>query len=118
MKKRIRKTGEVVDVISYSSNSYKRNEYDKVSYIDSKGNEIHSSLNFYWDFEDIEDELTTSINWEQRRYEIAKEMLCVLSERSYRKDGVSVRYGIGEAANKAVIYANALIEELKKEGDK
>ena len=43
MKKRLRKTGEVVDVITYS-NPYcsERDDMDCVSYIDSKGIEHHS----------------------------------------------------------------------------
>lgn len=113
MKKRIRKTGEIVDVIYYVCYSNERTKYDEIHYIDSKGNEIHSNLNFYWDFENIEEEHEININWEQKRYEIAKEMLPILSERTYKNNGVFVRYGITEAANKAVVYADALIEKLK-----
>lgn len=40
MKKRIRKTGEVVDVIAYSRCHTRMND-DYVSYIDSKGEENH-----------------------------------------------------------------------------
>lgn len=42
MKKRIRKTGEIVDIISYY-NCYcsERCDTDSVSYIDSKGEEHH-----------------------------------------------------------------------------
>lgn len=114
MKKRIRKTGEIVDVISYTDYGYIRTDYDRVSYIDSKGNEIQSSLNFYWDFENIDEELITPINWEQRRYEIAKEMLPMLSERRYRTNGVFSRHSRDEATNEALLYADALIEKLKK----
>lgn len=114
MKKRIRKTGEIVNVIYYVCYSNKRTKYDEIHYIDSKGSEIHSNLHYHWDLEDINEELITPINWEQRRYEIAKEMLPILSERGYRNNGVFVRYSRDEATNNALLYADNLIERLKK----
>ena len=69
MKAKIRKTCEVVDVITYSGHTY-RSDIDVVSYIDSKGNEcVDMKMNRFWDFEDVEESL---IDWEQRRYELAK----------------------------------------------
>lgn len=56
MKALIRKTNEVVDVISYSSNTIRNDVLDSVSYIDSEGNEhIEKGLNYYWDFLPIGD---------------------------------------------------------------
>ena len=50
MKVKIRKTGEVVDVITYSGHTY-RSDIDVVSYIDSKGNEcVDMKMNRFWDF--------------------------------------------------------------------
>ena len=55
MKARNRKTGEIVDIISYSGDTT-RFSSDCVSYIDSAGNEIDGmGLNYYWDFEKIEE---------------------------------------------------------------
>lgn len=49
----------------------------------------------------------TTIDWEQRRYEIAKDVLAaVLNAKSYYPQEK-------EAAELAVIYADALIKELK-----
>lgn len=48
----------------------------------------------------------TVIDWEQRRYEIAKDLY------PFTLDGC--RGNIKGAANEAVNYADALIEELKK----
>ena len=48
------------------------------------------------------------IDWEQRRYEIAKEMMLELHQR-----GV---FGYNEIADNAVELADMLIEELKKGG--
>ena len=69
MKKRIRKTGEIVDVINYSAPNLGREKDDYVSYIDSKGIEhvAEHGLNIHWDFEDVEEELTKEIDWEQVR---------------------------------------------------
>lgn len=53
----------------------------------------------------------SNIDWEQRRYEIAKEMLPVTSEWRTIYD---IRIGRTEAAVRAVAYADALIEELKR----
>lgn len=107
MKKRIRKTGEVVDVITYS-NPYcsERDDMDCVSYIDSKGIEHHEKgLNLWWDFEDIEKTLSTDIDWEQRRYEIAKEVFASIYD--FTIDRINF-------AKYAVVAADSLIAELKK----
>ena len=55
---------------------------------------------------DIE-EGSKAIDWEQRRYEIAKHML------SY-----NIHYTPKELAVKAISFADALIKELKKGGEK
>ena len=53
MKARIRKTGEIVDIISFSGDTL-RGPIDSVSYIDSTGVEhVREPLNRFWDFEDI-----------------------------------------------------------------
>jgi hypothetical protein len=49
----------------------------------------------------------TSINWEQRRYEIAKDVYCTLLEQ---RDGLTHH----QKAENAVLRADALIEALKK----
>lgn len=56
MKAKIRKTGEIVEIICYSGSVMRRSDVaDSVSYIDSKGDEQFNvrGLNFYWDFEPI-----------------------------------------------------------------
>lgn len=60
------------------------------------------------------------VDWEQRRYEIAKDMLCAI----YMDDGNEKRsdclgknfeyQSLEGSASEAVRYANVLIEELKK----
>lgn len=115
MKKRLRKTGEIVDVITYD-NAYcsERSDTDSVSYIDSKGIEHPNErgLNIWWDFEDLDEVLSTDIDWERRRYEISKSVLPCF------RDGSNVWLSAEEAAKCAVYYADALIAELKKGGGK
>lgn len=113
MKKRIRKTGEIVDVISYNkyTSTARNSELDWVSYIDSKGmeHEHEKRLNIYWDFEDVEEVLSTDIDWKQRRYEIAKEVFASIYD--FTIDRINF-------AKYAVDAADALIAELKKGGEK
>lgn len=57
-----------------------------------------------------------SIDWEQRRYEIAKDAMNALVQRQSAKDaaeGQGISF-IQYASEMAVKYADALIEELKK----
>ena len=72
MKKRIRKTGEIVDVISYSDCDLNRDKRDWVSYIDSSGVEhpVENGLNILWDFEDVEEKPITEINLERQRFDL------------------------------------------------
>ena len=104
-KVRIRKTGEIIDVICFSC-TINRQKYDSVSYIDSKGvehNEEH--LNYYWDLEAIPN-LDACIDWEQRRYEIAKDVLANIIGRTNTSD-----YSYEELAIK---FADSLIKKLKE----
>ena len=65
---------------------------------------------------DIE-EGNKTIDWEQRRYEIAKEMLPVIYYDDKPQEGEDY-LTLNEAAHEAVRYAEALITELKKGGEK
>ena len=53
------------------------------------------------------------IDWEQRRYEIAKEMLPVIYSDDNPQEGEDY-LTLQQAANEAVRYAHVLIRELKK----
>lgn len=63
------------------------------------------------------------IDWEQRRYEIAKDMLCAIymdegNEKRSTSPGIEFEYQSLEGnARVAVRYANVLIEELKKQNN-
>lgn len=53
------------------------------------------------------------IDWEKRRYEIAKDMLRVTA--TFQKPGLLCKVSKEEASSLAVQYADALIEKLKTE---
>lgn len=116
MKKRIRKTGEIVDVISFTApfGVTREDTRDFVSYIDSKGRErVKAPMNIYWDFEDMEEVLKTDIDFEQRRYEIAKELMKAFASNPH---GQCVDASVTCLARWSVEGADALIAELKKGG--
>lgn len=112
MKARIRKTGEVVEIISYSSLTTRNKMIDYVAYIDSQGKEHpHEPFNFYWDFETITDEKEdtfSTIDWNQVRVQASiGAMQVMLGRTNY--------YTPNEIAEQAVEHADALIKELKGE---
>jgi hypothetical protein len=107
MKAKIRKTGEIVDVICFNNCSTIRNSLDYVSYIDPKGVEHdREMLNFYWDFEPIE--TTTNEHWQDVRERAAIAAMQGLLSNA-RKTGSGKEY-----VEAAIEYANTLVEELKK----
>lgn len=113
MKKRIRKTGEIVDVISFNkyTNTARNSELDWVSYVDSKGmeHEHEKGLNIYWDFEDVKEAPNTDIDWEQVRIKAAISALQgFAASPQIASTETLVRWSIGAA--------DALIAELKKGG--
>lgn len=144
MKKRIRKTGEIVDVITYN-NLYlpERHCSDSVSYIDSKGVEHHNErgLNLWWDFEDVDypincdtmeiskcgyiktglidvETLNTDIDWEQRKYEVAEDVLSMFFHIGGYNELIKRLRDDDGKSNPYKGFADALIAELKKGGEK
>lgn len=116
MKAKLKKTGEIINIAEY--------DMVKLDKCDSYGNPIEIP---YEDVEQFYDdkgvplgmpivfpsviESNFSIDWEQRRYEIAKDMIAAFMSNSCS----NVFGGSRETqAKDAVEYADALIEELKK----
>lgn len=109
MKARDRYTDEIVEIISFCGTTQRNEDLDRVSYIDSEGQEHpNEKLNYYWDFEPI-DSNRNEIDWEQRRFEIAKDIY----SRNYWNGKVTAK----ACAKIAVERANILIAELKKGGN-
>lgn len=117
-KYRIRKTGEIVEVISWGGSTTRSDVLDFVSYIDSKGVEHEKeSLNLYWDLEPVKerqedfDHLLEMNTEAERRKIAAMAMQGLLANPDY--ENRSSR----DVASRSVIYADALIAELNKKKD-
>ena len=121
MKAKFRKTGEIVDIISYRGNTDRNDVLDCVSYIDSKGVE-HSreKLNLYWDFESIQEtSIAPNTDWQQVTNQAAIGAMQVMLTSGVP---ASLRYQYTKEADnhkviahESVLYARALVEELKKD---
>lgn len=105
MKARIKKTGEIINLADYA-----RITLDKC---DSWGNPIEVSHD---EVELIQEMDGSMIDWEQRRYEIAKDMLpqAAISVNVDAKDWMNGMSYPEASAIVALSYADALIEQLKK----
>lgn len=113
MKARIKKTGEIVEVVKYSKHNH------CIEYGNSFGEYDTKSLD---DVDLILDEPT--IDWEQRRYEIAKDVMAgiISNEEQAAYARVEAKYEKGEIhtipkaiSRYAIALADGLIEELKKD---
>lgn len=102
MKAKVKATGKVIIL----NENVSLIEYARGMYRDTEGNKYHCK-----ELEFIKEKVEKPIDWEQRRYEIAKVMLSAVFES---KDSYGYRITLKEAATEAVSYADALIEELKK----
>lgn len=96
MKARIKATGEIVNIAEYAT--------VELESCDSHGNPIE----YGFDEVEILQDKTDDIDWEQRRYEIAKDIY----SHNYGNSEVTAK----ECAKIAVERANILIAELKKGG--
>lgn len=117
MKAKIKSTGEIVDVSDYRFGS-KISSENFVVYTDSHGRvHLDSDVDFSEDFEEVSDEeVRNSDKWEQRRYEVAKEMLPITYQESRN---ILLRGGdvdTPDIITSAVKFADMLIAELKKGG--
>lgn len=70
MKRKIRRTGEIIDVITFSGSTI-RSDYDQIQFYDSNGSVINESLNYYLDTLPVDDE-NKDVDWEQRRFDLVK----------------------------------------------
>ena len=103
MKARIKETGEIINISDYA-----RVTLDKC---DSYGSPIELSF----DEVEILQERSDNIDWEQRRYELAKSAIQGRLSNQYGDVLVGER-DFEEVAVSSVEFADALIAELKKGG--
>jgi hypothetical protein len=118
MKAKIIKTGEIINIAEYAK--------IELDVCDSYGNPIQLKPDDIELIPDVKEDNLPKIDWEQRRYEIAREILPSIAENilNILQSGGSLGQ---EVAGKTVAeisaidtlrYTDALIEELKKGGCK
>ena len=101
MKCKIKSSGEIVDVFGWSfDGSY-------TNYIDENGIRTSSELNYYNEFEPVVED---NIDWEKRRYEIAKALLQgILSNSTIDITIINSK----DYSDMACDFADDLIKQLK-----
>lgn len=98
MKAKIKATGDIVEVVAYGvDGSY-------TNYVDRKGDFHTTTLNFYSELE-----LCCCIDWEQRRYEIAKEAVRGVAFNADSFTDVEIKTTVKNALR----LADVLIKELQ-----
>lgn len=125
-KYRIRKTGEIIEIISYGGSTTRTDTLDYVSYIDSKGVEHEREhLNLYWDLEQVENPNTNDnfdrilrMNTEAERRQIAAMVMQGLLSNSEIIVQALTDKDKRDLARESVSIADALIAELNKKKDK
>ena len=114
MKARIRKTGEIVEIISHSGFVDRNKLLDEVSYIDSNGVEhAKESLNYYWDFEPIEDKNIDEAHWQDVRERAAIAAMQGMLSNPQLGDTSYLDYRL-TIAKASVGYADELVKQLKE----
>ena len=113
MKARNRKTGEIVDIISYGQLSAAERcpSLDYVSYIDSKGVEYEKeSLNYYWDFEPIDD----AQDKESQHWQDIRERAAIAALQGLLANPSLVNENRDYLIIRAAVCAEKLVERLKE----
>lgn len=130
MLRRIKKSGEIIDVLSYSCGGTRQDD-DFVTYKDRYGIEHKLNLNLAFDLEPVEEDKDNRqdlaqqkmIDWETRRYQIAKTaMIAVMGNKevydlALRENGTGSICVPNVVAHTACVFADSLIKELKKGGE-
>lgn len=103
MKKKVRKTGEIIDVVTYSCGTEPK-DTDTIGCVDSKGNRKTLNLNYYWDLEDCDSKYNEDAYWHDLRNKAAIKIFC----HRYAENVASSQY-----MPKAIELANTFVTYLK-----
>lgn len=106
-KKRIRKTGEIIDVITFCGNTVP-DEKDCINCINSKGEVQKLNLNYYWDLENVPDDEVHY--WEKLRDKAAIKIFANRVATLGRLDTFR-----GEIIDISIKEADELIKRLKEQ---
>lgn len=115
MKAKIRKTGEIVDVIAFKS-SEACPEKDWVRYVDSEGLDLIQELNALEDLEVIDKTEDKAVDWEQRRYDLAKRYSIEFVKLQHYQGRTECGILYPKVVGWSVELADELIAKLKEGG--
>lgn len=115
MKAKIRKTGEIVDVIAFKS-SEACPEKDWVRYVDSEGLDPIQELNALEDLEVIDKTEDKAVDWEQRRYDLAKRYSIEFVKLQHHQGRTECGILYSKVVGWSVELADELIAKLKEGG--
>ena len=106
MKKVVRNTGEIIDVISFSCDTTP-DESDTVNCVDSSGERKTLKLNYYWDLEDVGSDVDY---WDNLRNKaaikiFANRVATMTNLDSFRSEVIDI----------SIKDANELIKKLKEQ---
>lgn len=111
MKRKIRRTGEIIDVITFSG-STTRSDYDKIQFYDSNGSVINGSLNYYLDTLPVDDE-NKDVDWEQRRFDLVKAYSIEFIKMQDRKGEIDYWVYIPNVVSWSITTADRIIEAMR-----
>ena len=109
MKAKDKRTGEIVEIVRYG------NDGSYTVFRNSEGKLMNLPVSFFDNYEEIV-EADKTIDWEQRRYEIARNILptAAISVNASTQEWMNGMTYTQASAALSLKYADALIEELKK----
>lgn len=118
MKRKIRRTGEIIDVITFSGSTI-RSDYDQIQFYDSNGSVINESLNYYLDTLPVDDE-NKDVDWEQRRFDLVKAYSDLVKAYSIefikmqdRKGEIDCGVYIPDVVSWSITIADRIIEAMR-----
>lgn len=111
MKRKIRRTGEIIDIITFSG-STTRSDCDKIQFYDSKGSVINESLNYYLDTLPVDDE-NKDVDWEQRRFDLVKAYSIEFIKTLHRKGEIGCGVYVPDVVSWSITIADRIIEAMR-----
>ena len=111
MKRKIRRTGEIIDVITFNGSTIRR-DYDKIQFYDSNGSVINESLNYYLDTLPVDDE-NKDVDWEQRRFDLVKAYSIEFIKMQDRKGEIDYWVYIPNVVSWSITIADRIIGAMR-----
>ena len=111
MKRKIRRTGEIIDVITFSGSTI-RSDYDQIQFYDSNGSVINESLNYYLDTLPVDDE-NKDADWEQRRFDLVKAYSIEFIKMQDRKGEIDYGVYVPDVVSWSIDIADRIIEAMR-----